>query len=727
MNMKYLQFVTTLFSFVFLTSFAQESTPQGHTNQNKFRQLYNELATPNVYRTASGAPGPAYYQQQADYVMELVLNDKTQQLFGDQVVTYTNNSPETLTYLWVQLDQNVRAKDGQSFDRLNNGSNYYGTQRSVAPGFVNEFLLNKKFDGGFKIDALQTTSGVDLPYTVHQTMMRIDLPTPLMSGTAISFRLKWHYNIPNRQFWDARSGYEYFVKDDNYAYFIAQFFPRMAVYNDVEGWQNQQFWGNGEFALPFGDYDVKITVPNDHIVEATGVLENRKEVYSSTMMKRFREAKKSYDEPVFIVTQDEAEANEKSVPTGTKTWHFTAKNVRDFAFASSRKFIVDMMNVDVNGNDVMAVSVYPKEGNPLWEQWSTKTVASALKSYSRMTFDYPYHKAVSVHADDVGMEYPMICFNFGRPDESGYYSDRTKFGMIGVIIHEIGHNFFPMIVNSDERQWGWMDEGLNSFVQIIAEQDFGKTHPDAIPGLDHYPSDDMDPQNIVRYMAGDQDFIAPIMSNPENVYQLGPNAYSKPATALNILRETVMGRELFDHAFKTFSQRWMFKHPTPEDFFRTMEDASAFDLDWFWRGWFFTTDVVDMGVTEVKDIKKLGDDKRYFSLYYQRSLENLTPDELKNRKENKKFYEVVFEKPGGIPMPLIVDYKYADGTTERKTYPAQVWRKNDKTVSKYIATDKELIGVVVDPDNATADINKENNNWPKVLEENDFEKFKKQQ
>ena len=589
------------------------------------------------------------------------------------------------------------------------------------------FYLTKNLTVVLKIDALQTTSGVDLPYTIHQTMMRIDLPTPLVSGTAISFRLKWHYNIPNRQFWDARSGYEYFQKDDNYAYFIAQFFPRMAVYNDVEGWQNQQFWGNGEFALPFGDYDVKITVPNDHIVEATGTLKNRKEVYSSKMLKRFREAKKSYDEPVFIVTQEEAEANEKSVPTGTKTWHFTAENVRDFAFTSSRKFIVDMMNVDVNGNDVMAVSVYPKEGNPLWEQWSTKTVASALKSYSNMTFDYPYHKAISVHADDVGMEYPMICFNFGRPDENGYYSDRTKFGMIGVIIHEVGHNFFPMIVNSDERQWGWMDEGLNSFVQIIAEQDFGKTHPDAIPGLDHYPSDDMDPQNIVRYMAGDQDFISPIMSNPENVYQLGPNAYSKPATALNILRETVMGRQLFDHAFKTFSQRWMFKHPTPEDFFRTMEDASAFDLDWFWRGWFFTTDVVDMGVTEVKDLKKLGDDKRYFSLYYKRSLENLTPEELKNRKENRKFYEVVFEKPGGLVMPLIVDYKYADGTTERKTYPAQVWRKNDKTISKYIATDKELVGVVVDPDNATADVNKDNNNWPKVIEENDFEKFKKQQ
>ena len=386
-----------------------------------------------------------------------------------------------------------------------------------------------------------------------------------------------------------------------------------------------------------------------------------------------------------------------------------------------------MMNVDINGKDVMVVSAYPKEGNPLWEQWSTKTVASALKSYSNMTFDYPYHKAVSVHADDVGMEYPMICFNFGRPEPNGFYSDRTKFRMIGVIIHEIGHNFFPMIVNSDERQWGWMDEGLNSFVQIIAEQDFGKAYPEAIPGLDNYPSDDLDPQNIVLYMAGDQDFIAPIMSNPENVYQLGPNAYSKPATALNILRETVMGRELFDHAFKTFSQRWMFKHPTPEDFFRTMEDASAFDLDWFWRGWFFTTDVVDMGVTEVNDIKKLGNSKRYFSLYYQRSLENLTPNELKNRKESNKFYEVVFEKPGGIPMPLIVEYSYADGTTERKTYPAQVWRKNDTTISKYIATNKELVGVVVDPDKATADVNTANNTWPKVLEENDFEKFKKQQ
>lgn len=725
--MKYSQIIYVILSVAFTFSVSQECLAQGHTNQNKFRQLYDELATPNVYRTASGAPGPQYYQQQADYVMDIRLDDETQQLFGDQTITYTNNSPEHLTYLWIQLDQNIRSRESQSFDRLNNGNDYYGVQRSVAPGFINAFVLNEKFDGGFKIDLLQDTSGKNLPYTIHQTMMRVDLPSALTSGSSISFRVKWHYNIPNRQFWDARSGYEYFEKDDNYAYFIAQFFPRMAVYNDVEGWQNQQFWGNGEFALPFGNYDVKITVPNDHIVEATGILENRNQVYTDTMLARFKEAQKSYEEPVFIVSQEEAEVNEQGTPTGTKTWHFTAKNVRDFAFATSRKFIVDMMNVDVNGKDVMAVSVYPKEGNPLWEQWSTKTVASTLKSYSRMTFDYPYHKAVSVHADDVGMEYPMICFNFGRPDENGNYSDQTKFRMIGVIIHEVGHNFFPMIVNSDERQWGWMDEGLNSFVQIIAEQDFGENYPAAISGLEHFPSDDLDPQNIVPYMSGDQDFIAPIMSNPENVYQLGPNAYSKPATALNILRETVMGRELFDHAFKTYAQRWMFKHPTPEDFFRTMEDATAFDLDWFWRGWFFTTDAVDMGVTEVKDIKKFGDDKRFFSRYLQYSLENLTPEEFKNRKEPKKFYEVVFEKPGGLVMPLIVEYTYSDGTTERKTYPAQVWRKSDKTISKFIATDKELVGVIVDPDHATADINKDNNSWPKVVQENDFEKFKKKQ
>jgi aminopeptidase N len=410
----------------------------------------------------------------------------------------------------------------------------------------------------------------------------------------------------------------------------------------------------------------------------------------------------------------------------------------------------------------MAVSLYPKEGNPLWEEYSTKAVLQTLKSYSKYTFDYPYPKAVSVHAKNQGMEYPMICWNYGRPDEDGTYSDRTKFGMISVIIHEVGHNYFPMIVNSDERQWGWMDEGLDTFMQYLAEQEFGERYPNSIGALEKYPSRRGDPQKIVPYMAGDQDFISPIMSNPENVFQLGPNAYAKPATALNILRETVMGREVFDHAFKTYSQRWMFKHPTPEDFFRTMEDASAVDLDWFWRGWFYSTDVVDIGVKNVKkyyfsDEPDLKTKERFESYGYDlKDLPNLVfkideesdsfdpkvaaqnaIDGSKILKEYlmeeglptsavppKYFYEVEFEKPGGLVMPLIVEYSYADGTKERVTYPVQLWRKNDASVKKVIASDKELVGVTVDPDLETADVNADNNSWPKKESTSDFDKFK---
>ncbi|HKJ47701.1 MAG TPA: M1 family metallopeptidase, partial [Christiangramia sp.] len=572
------------------------------------------------------------------------------------------------------------------------------------------------------------------------------------------------YNVNNHVTNRARSGYEYFDKDGNKAYVIAQFFPRMAVYNDVEGWQNYQFWGNGEFALPFGDYEVNITVPADHVMEATGELQNRKEVYSKEMMKRYEQAKKSYDKPVVIVTQEEAEAAEKGFSNKTKTWTYKADMVRDFAFSTSRKFILDMMAVDVMGKDVMAVSVYPKEGNPLWEEWSTRAVASTLKSYSEHTFQYPYHKAVSVHAKNQGMEYPMICWNYGRPDEEGNYSDRTKYGMISVIIHEVGHNFFPMIVNSDERQWGWMDEGINTFVQYVAEQEFGEEYPEAIAPNDKYPSRRGAPSKIVPYMKGNQNYISPIMSNPEQVHQLGNNAYGKPATALNILRETIMGRELFDYAFATYSQRWMFKHPTPEDFFRTMEDASSIDLDWFWRGWFFTTDNVDIGIKEVnkyyvtdtptkagKDmLKRYGttpeetkalyviteDDEEFTEEMKNKSLlensetlqayvmDNFTEEERKNLKAPKYFYQVVFEKPGGLVMPIIVELAYADGTTEKVTYPVQIWRKNDNVVSKVIPTDKEITKITLDPDLETADVDVDNNSWPKKEAKNEFEEFK---
>jgi hypothetical protein len=743
------------------TEVKEKSAPHG--NVNEFKQMYEEFATPNTYRSASGAPGPNYYQQQADYKMDITLDDKNAKIFGEETITYTNNSPDNLEFLWLQLDQNVRTKDTKS--DLRNGS--AAPFASTVERFTGTFMT-APFDGGFNIEYVKDANGKALPFTINQTMMRVDLPSPLKSKAQVSIKVKWNYNIPDHTVSRARSGYEYFPEDGNRAYVIAQFFPRMAVYSDVEGWQNHQFWGNGEFALPFGDYEVNITVPADHILDGTGELQNTKDVFSKEMMKRYELAKKSYDKPVIIVTQAEAEAAEKGFSDKTKTWKLKAENVRDFGFATSRKFIWDMQAVKVGSKDVMAISMYPKEGNPLWEEYSTKAVAHTLRSYSSHTFDYPYPKAISVHAKNQGMEYPMICWNYGRPEKDGTYSDRVKYGMISVIIHEVGHNFFPMIVNSDERQWGWMDEGLDTFMQYMAEQEFGEAYPAAIAPNDKYPSRRGEPSKIVPYMSGDQDYISPIMSNPENVFQLGNNAYGKPATALNILRETVMGRELFDHAFKTYSQRWMFKHPTPEDFFRTMEDASAVDLDWYWRGWFYTTNFVDIGVGNVKkyvvtdkptakmkeyaaarnqDIKDLPplvylaeegsedyDDALRGKMASEVSkplkefmMDNMTPAERTAVKEPKFFYEVTFTKPGGIPMPLIVEYTYADGSKENITYPPQIWRKNPKEVTRMLSLQKELTSVVVDPKAETADIDTTNNSWPKKEEQSDFDKFKNDQ
>ncbi len=745
-------------------SYAQEDTEKeeerkpGHYNNNRFKQLYEEFSTPNMYRSGNGAPGPNYYQQQADYVMDLRIDDKTSRLYGEETITYTNNSPDELEYLWVQLDQNVRARDSKS--PLIEPSGAFPAE--MTGSFINKYM-GEGFDGGFKIDWVKDAQGNPLSHIINRTMMRIDMPKNLKTGEQFVFSIKWWYNIPEHTVDRARSGYETF-DDGNKGYVIAQFYPRMAVYSDVEGWQNSQFWGRDEFALPFGNFDVSITVPADHVLDATGELLNRKEVFSKEMMKRFNKAKKSYKEPVIIVSQEEAEAASKGFATGTKTWKFRAENVRDYGFASSRRFIWDMMAVKIGNKDVMAVSMYPPEGNPLWEDWSTKLVASTLETYSRMAFDYPYHKAISVHAKNQGMEYPMICWNYGRPNADGTYSERTKYGMFGVIIHEIGHNYYPMIVNSDERQWTWMDEGINTFVQYVAEQDFGEKYPEAIAPNKTYPSRRGPAKTIVDYMAGNQDRMAPIMTKGLNTYNFGSNAYSKPAVGLNILRETIMGRELFDYAFKTYSQRWMFKHPTPEDFFRSMEDASAVDLDWFWRAWFFTTDYTDIGVSEVKkfyvtskmnkEIRELMEARGLTesdlpplvylveegSEDYEESMKNATledvttlqeyimdnlePAERANLKSPKYFYEVTFEKPGGIPMPIIAEYTYSDGSTERVTYPAQIWRKDDDAVGKVIASEKEITKIVVDPDEETADIDTSNNSWPKKKKLGEFNKFK---
>lgn len=705
---------------------------QENTNQNKFRQLGQELPTPNVYRTASGAPGHAYWQQQADYKMKIELDDDKQIIRGEETITYTNNSPDALKYIWIQMDQNMRAKDSDTYSTETGGI-------STNMNFKKYKRMFHEFDGGFKLDHVKNAAGNDMDFTVNKTMMRINLDEVLNPGSSVSFSIKWWYNINDRMEIGGRSGYEYFAADDNYLYTIAQFYPRLAVYSEVEGWQNKQFLGRGEFALNFGDYDVEITVPADHVMASTGTLQNPEKVLSREQRKRLKEAATATT-PVIIVSQEEAIEAEGERSKKTRTWHYKAENVRDFAFASSRKFIWDAMGVPQNGKTIMAMSYYPKEGNPLWEEYSTLAVAKTLEVYSHHTFPYPYSKAISVHTKQIGMEYPMICFNYGRPDADGTYSDRVKYGMISVIIHEVGHNYFPMIVNSDERQWTWMDEGLNTFLQYLTEQQF----------MEGYPSRRGPASKVVTYMKGDKERISPIMTNSESIWQFGWNAYGKPATALNILRETVMGPELFDYAFKEYSNRWMFKHPSPADFFRSMEDASAVDLDWFWRGWFYTNDNVDIGI---KEVKKFQMEKSHAALDggavpagLDKVRENggtFTIAELTNESregfinqlsasqkaliekgKSLSFYEVTFENLGGLVMPILLTLEYTDGSTEDRHIPAEVWRKRSDEVKKVFVLEKELASIKLDSKEKTADVNLENNVWPSGEVNDRFDNFK---
>jgi hypothetical protein len=734
--------ISVLFLCVSVLS-AQEDRYSGHL---KFQQLEEDLPTPNRYRSASGAPGPDYYQQQADYVMEITLDDEAQIIRGTEEITYTNNSPDALEYLWVQLDQNMRSNKGLTAQKTTGAL----PKSSRSWGFNDLFPT---FPGGFRLEKVADKKGVPLKVAVNYTMMRIDLDEPLECGKSYTFNIDWWYPINNRKIDGGRSGYEYFSEEDNYLYTIAQFFPRMAVYNDVYGWQNKQFLGRGEFTLPFGDYDVKITVPSDHMVGSTGRLMNEKKVLSPTELQRLERARNTYDAPVLIVTEEEARAKEKIKKTDTRTWHFQAENVRDFAFASSRKFIWDAMAVDINGRDVMAMSYYPKEGNPLWEQYSTRAVAQTLITYSKFTIDYPYHKAISVHTDRIGMEYPMICFNGGRPRKDGSYSPWTKRGMISVIIHEVGHNFFPMIINSDERQWTWMDEGLNSFVQFLTEQEWDR----------NYPSRRGPAENIVDYMQGDKMKMVPIMTNSESLLQFGNNAYGKPATALNILRETVMGRELFDAAFKYYCERWAFKHPTPADFFRTMEDASAVDLDWFWRGWFYTVDHVDLELSDVSVYDTLGSDPLAIVADAWSMIDSGDTRNISSRRndtaiavtwverdkvardaytgplriqqfpaakrmggsENDPWFylQLKVKNVGGLLMPVPMRFHFLDGSSKVVRLPVSTWIKHEKQFIKSFRFKRRPIAVEIDPFRELADIDLSNNAWPSKEDVSAYDAF----
>ncbi len=736
---------------------------------DKFRQLDELLPTPTTIRTASGAPGHAYWQQRADYAIRVALDEDKRTITGSETITYHNNSPDTLTYLWVQLDQNIYkpGSDARTTAILPSRDAWKGQTPETGVKFdaLRTTLEARTFPGGFDIKAVKDGSGRPLHFVINKTMMRIDLPQPLKPGQRLAFGIDWSYNITESKILGGRSGYEKF-DDKNDLFEIAQWFPRMAAYYDVYGWQHKQFLGSGEFTLEFGDYDVQVTVPADHVVASTGELQNPGDVLSAAQRDRLKQARTAA-KPVVIVTQAEAEAKEKTRASGTRTWHFKARNVRDFAFASSRKFIWDAQGYKKGDTDVLAMSYYPKEGNPLWGQYSTQSIIHTINEYNKYSFDYPYPVAISVNGPVGGMEYPMISFNGPRPTKDKKtgeitYSKRTKYGLISVIIHEVGHNYYPMIINSDERQWTWMDEGLNSFVQYLAEQAWEE----------HYPQSRGEPRVIAEYMKSRNQ--VPIMTNSESVLQFGNNAYAKPTAALIVLRETVLGRELFDFAFKEYARRWKFKRPTPADFFRTMEDASGTDLDWFWRGWFYTTDAVDVsvdGITEYtigskdpeveKAWKRAQKDAEPVSITDQRNqgtlprrvdahpelkdfynehddftvtnkdrnrytetVEGLEDWEKALLKEGKHLYLVDFSNLGGLVTPLVLEIQLQSGKKTIERIPAEVWRYSPKKITKLIVTDEPMVGLTQDPYWETADTDVSNNSWPRKATPSRLELFK---
>jgi hypothetical protein len=654
-----------------------------------------------------------------------------------------------MRYVWLQLDQN-NLSNGNMTDKTETNR----VRDSIPVKYFPLASDTYGYDGGFKIKSVKdAATGKDLSYTINFTMMRVDLPTTLKTGEKYSFKIEWSYVEKDRMKFSERGGYEFFPEDGNALYTIAQWFPRMCVFDDYEGWQNKQFLGQGEFSLVFGNYRVRITVPSDYIVGASGMLQNPKDVLTKQQIERFEKAKKTFDAPVFIVTEDEAKKAEKSRSNKKSTWDFYAENVRDFAFAASRKFIWDAMAVKVGDKTPLAQSLYSKEGNPLWAKESTKAIKNTLEVYSERTFDYPYPTAYSVHTANQGMEYPMICFNGGRPKADGTYSQRTYEGMVGVIIHEVGHNFFPMIVNSDERQWSWMDEGLNSFLERETKRE-------------RYPDVNINwgsPKGLSGYMRGDKNMMRPIMWQSDDIPggDFGPNAYGKPAAALTLLRETVMEPELFDKAFKEYAQRWAFKHPKPADFFRTMEDASAVDLDWFWRGWFYTVDNVDVELDEVKWFKVKAQTKdvenknvktqkgdlaansnkgkatdfsngaQEFTMintpdnFYGEFKNRLNDNDVRQKLDGKNLYEISIKNNGGLVTPVIIEWTFADGSKEIEKLPAEIWRLNEKEIKKVFVKEKEVTRVVIDPTGETGEVNANDNVFPKKPTDSKFDQLKK--
>ncbi len=705
-----------------------------------FQPFTWEWPAANDYRLGSGAPGSEYWQQQADYKIKVQIEPRARKLSGSEMVTYTNNSPVALDYLWLQLDQNLR--DPHSVSRQMDQA-----LELAEFSFKEEASRNSNpFQGGVKLGKVTDKNGVDLSYYVGGTNLRINLEQPLKPGEKIDFNLEWSYKINDAAI-EGRSGCEYFPRDDNFIFEIAQFYPRMCAYTQDKGWQNRPFYGGAEFALEFGNYEVEITMPSNYLVMATGILENEEEVLSKEQRKRLADLEKTPGEVAFIVTPTEAERNETSKAKGEKTWRFRAEQVRDFAFATSKKFVWDAALVDIGGKMVRAQSLYPMEGMPLWDKFATHVVMHTLKVYSRHSIDYPYPHATAVHGPVWGMEYPMICFCGGRPSSNGYYSRTSKYRMIGVIIHEVGHNFFPMIVNSDERRWAWMDEGLNSYLEYLTEREWEPNFPHR-----RGPADDIAFSLVLTNARA-------IMTNPESIRDNGLISYGKTAAGLNLLRELILEPENFDFAFREYARRWAFKHPEPADFFRTMEDASGQDLDWFWRGWFYGTGNVDFGFGKVRHYsmpmsEELEEANNAYpeyvpqevSSYYidgkpglkdeytgtkdawdasdsenEKAVKKLLENFKASKKESFHVYQVEIKRRGEVVMPIVMQMVYSDGTRSNYRLPAQIWMDGRTKHTHEFRSAREVVAIQIDGLRILPDVDRSNNLCPQPRLNIDFE------
>ncbi len=653
MKKKYIFVLILLSCQPLFTEFAQEN----YVPRKSFDPFF--MSGPGTaYRSGSGAPGPEYWQNGTDYKIAAKLDDKTNGINGNVQITYTNNSPDKLFYVWLQLDENIYKADSRG--RL-----------SSPPSRANNTFIGGYNIKSVKIDEYGKTITPD--YVITDTRMQIRLPEILKpKGGKLKIFIDYSFKIPPQNL--GRLGY--METKNGKVYDIAQWFPRMAVYDDIKGWNNLPFLGSGEFYLDYGNYDYKVTVPWYMIVAGSGTLVNPKEVLTKEEIERLKQAGKS-NNTIFIINQNEAALPKmRPVNHGTLTWHFKMDNSRDVSWAASKAFMWYATKVNLpSGKKRMAMSVYPVEsaGDSAWGR-STEYLKRSIEIFSKHWYEYPYPNAVNVGGPVGGMEYPGIVF----------CSWRAKRGILWMVTdHEIGHTWFPMIVGSDERENAWMDEGFNTFIDIYATNDFN--HGEYAPKRDgeYAPQGGNPAQDIIPFLTGPNS--RPKISYADDIpYKyVHTLEYNKTALGLVMLREYVLGHNRFDYAFRTYIKRWAYKHPSPFDFFRTMNDASGDNLNWFWKGWFVKTWNLDQAVKDVTYVEN----------------------------DHAKGALITVENKNQLIMPLTVEVKESNGKTGRRKFPVEIWETSGEFTFKYNSTSK-IDSVIIDPDKVLPDIHPENNVWP---------------